>query len=149
MLIVIPYAPGGLRPETVEAACVGHTYEVLVTPVHGDQGYWQLLRDLWHDGEEIINIEQDIVIHPDVIPTMAACGHRWCGYTYAFGLEAPCAEPFMGCTHFSAELMAEQPDAMERIRERHWHKLDQFVKRSLGLEQAVHVPSVAHLHEYA
>lgn len=153
MIVVIPYAGGLLRDETVAAAMAsGLTVQaVCVDPSPsappGSLGYWELLRDLWSAGESFINIEQDIVVHSEAIPTMAACGHLWCGYTYAFGEESPCEFPFFGCTHFDAALMAEHPDAIDAARGG-WHNLDERVKASLGVTQEVHHPPVMHLHQY-
>ena len=153
MIVVIPYVAGKLEPATVEAAGPEAILIYLgqpTPPEAQDEAYWTVLRVYWNmlaGRQDLILIEQDIVVHPEVIPTMSACGHRWCGYRYNFGGENPTDYPMLGCTHFSASLMAERPEAIEQARGG-WHQLDQRIKAALGFDQEIHEPPVYHRHRY-
>ena len=46
----------------------------------GMDGYWQLVTELWGNGESFMLVEHDIGIHANVLPDFAACPSWWCGF---------------------------------------------------------------------
>lgn len=156
MKIVVPFT--NLRDETVEALhrhAAGHD----VHYVHvgdRDEQMWEMWRDLWAAGEDVVVVEHDIVIHERVLPEFEACPEQWCtfGYPYAFGN----ANPYhgTGCVRFRSELIAAVPDLWDRVAVRegphhpykHWCSLDGFSQLELwplGYSNHRHEPPVGHV----
>lgn len=118
--------------------------------------YAELLGELWRKGETFALIEQDIVINPDSLSTLAYCDRGWCAFTYPFG-DGGSIEG-LGCTRFSAKLIALCPDAVKYTWEHvdrahpagHWCALDIRLNRVLstryGVVRHAHTPMVGHLH---
>lgn len=115
--------------------------------------YWELLGNLWEDGEDFLIVEHDVEIHAKVLPALTRCRHTWCGYPYdAVGT------PALGCTRFAAELLAEHPTAVEEagklsdgvVPQRDWRRLDTHLQQVLtdtyGLKVHRHLPPVTHHH---
>lgn len=94
---------------------------------HSD-AYWRVLCRRWYPGEDLIVIEHDVVIRPDVLEQFEACPEPWCSFGYSDMCHEACREAWanqLGCTRFRAELIAECPDAVSSISaaERDWHNL--------------------------
>lgn len=154
-MILLPYTR--LHPATARLANVhapGHQ-RVRLDP--GDDGaYWRLLAGAWRTPGDLIVVEQDIGLRAGVIEGLTACREPWCGHPYnAAGRTLVC----LGCTKFSAELKAAQPDLLavvgllggDGLPARHWRRLDVRLGDELrrrGYRVHEHAPQVAHYHRY-
>jgi hypothetical protein len=118
--------------------------------------YWTLLAATWRQPGDLVIVEQDVGIHADVIPGLAACREPWCGHPYPIGEQLLVC---LGCTRFTAELKAAEPDLLDVVGEdgtgglpaRHWQRLDVRILDELrrrGYAQHRHDPPVAHYHKY-
>ena len=90
--------------------------------------YWRLLCDVWSDGESFLIVEHDVVCRPDVLEQVEACPEPWCTFGYEPICHPECLEAWanmLGCTRFSADLIAAAPDAVSSIPPelRDWHNL--------------------------
>lgn len=120
--------------------------------------YWQLLDRLWREGETFLVVEHDIEITPEVVEDAKACAERWCVWPYVGpgGKPTDVLEASLGCTRFSAQLLAEHPEALSyEIAERDgivpWRRLDVRVSDQLSryhLAPHVHERHVLHHHVY-
>ncbi len=151
--VILPYAK-------IDPRCAAALANVPVEAVEmrGEEDYYWLLHRLWREGESFLLIEHDVVIHDQVVPTVATCGHAWCGYPYTvigyFGT-------FLGCTHFGAQLMRWYPTLMDVVatrnlpgtrndqenNKRFWAHLDVRMisaLREAGYIQEQHYPPVQH-----
>ena len=154
MRLVVPFT--NLRPETRTALdASGQAYETV--RMHDDDSYFALLSGLWAAGETFAVVEQDIVIGPGTMPSLQGCAGDWCAFGYAY--MAAGAYYGLGCTRFSAALLARVPDALDRVavmhdethRPRHWCRLDSWlsaVLRESGEKRCEHLPPVGHLNRY-
>lgn len=93
-----------------------------------DHAYWRLLRDVWADGETFAVVEHDVQCRPDVFEQFEACPEPWCVFPYTPICHWACQEAWanmLGCTRFTAELIAACPDAVSSIPEelRLWNNL--------------------------
>lgn len=152
MHVTCPHA--GPVPSETAAALDASGFHWERADVSGsDTSYTRLLACLWAAGEPFCVVEHDIVPHPGALAKLAACPQPWCAYPYAYmgGMHAG-----LGCTRFSAALLAAVPDAVERTwaesTDVHpagfWCALDDRLARVLrraGFTQHVHFPAVRHL----
>lgn len=116
--------------------------------------YWELLAELWAAGEAFLIIEQDVEIHAKVVPALTRCQRPWCGYPYTAQ-----GDVTLGCTRFSAQLLAAAPDAVElagelndgTVPKRSWQRLDSHLAQVLGDTYGHnphrHLPPVTHHHD--
>lgn len=126
--------------------------------------YGELLTRLWSEGETFLNVEMDIEIHADVVPMAAACPEPWCVWPFPGpGFWDTSGDSLLygslGCTKFSAELMAGEPDAMtvagamnQGLRAGDWRRMDVSILptlRARGYEPHIHWPAVVHHHRYS
>jgi hypothetical protein len=121
-----------------------------------DGAYWQLLATRWNQGADLVLIEHDIGIGPEVLPGFDACRQPWCGHPYPVaGRVLVC----LGCVRFTAALQRTEPDLLEAVGEvgedglpaKHWRRLDVRVGDELnrrGYRVHRHEPPVAHFHRY-
>lgn len=118
-----------------------------------DTAYTRLLERLWAAGEPFALVEHDIVPHPGALADLLGCPQPWCCYAYQLG---GIVHAGLGCTRFSASLLAAVPDAVAQTwREStdvhpagFWCALDDRLSRVLrraGFSQHVHEPQVKHL----
>jgi hypothetical protein len=119
--------------------------------------YWGLVAEAWRQPGDLVIVEQDIGIHAAVVPGFAACREPWCGHPYPIGEQLLVC---LGCTRFTAELKASEPDLLDVVGEdgtgglpaRHWQRLDVRILDELrrrGYAQHPHDPPVRHYHKYA
>lgn len=127
-----------------------------------DYAYWQLLADLWAAGESFTIVEHDIEIGRGTLPAFEGCGELWCTFPYngpAFGDGSdPLLYGSLGCTRFSAVLLAAVPEMMQLVGSiadgvpaGDWRRNDCLLLghlRQAGFEPHVHWPAVAHHHMY-
>ena len=152
MRTVCPHA-GPIAPETVAALDASglpwEAADVSGTPT----SYTSLLTRLWAAGEPFAVVEHDIVPHAGALAELEACDWPWCSFAYQLGGTVHAG---LGCTRFSAGLLAAVPDAVERTWAEstdvhppgHWCSLDDRLARVLraeGVVQHVHAPPVTHL----
>jgi hypothetical protein len=120
--------------------------------------YWKLLAAAWLEPGDLIVIEHDIGIHAGVVPGFTECREPWCGVAYPLdrGVMLAC----LGCTRFTADLKAAEPDLLEvagrvtgdGLPAKDWRRLDvrlgdELRRRGYSLHQ--HEPAVRHYHRYS
>jgi hypothetical protein len=154
-VILLPYTR--LHPATARLAnrhAPGHV-RVRLDPAD-DAAYWRLLAESWRKPGDLIVIEQDIGLHAGVIEGLTACREPWCGHPYPIGRQLLVA---LGCTRFTAELKAAEPDLLDEVGQdgtgglpaRDWRRLDVRILDHLhkrGYRQHEHLPPVRHYHKY-
>lgn len=118
--------------------------------------YWRIVADQWRQPGDLLIVEQDIGIHAGVVDGLTRCREPWCGHPYPIGEQLLVC---LGCTRFTAELKAAEPDLLDMVGEcadagtpvRHWQRLDIRILdelRNRGYAQHVHEPPVRHYHRY-
>lgn len=154
-MILAPYTR--LHPVTARLLnryAPGHE-RVRIDPADSE-AYWRLLADQWHEPGDLLIVEQDVGIHADVVESLAACPEPWCGFPYPIGAQLLVC---LGCTRFTAELKAAEPDLLEAVGQdgtgglpaRAWQRLDVRILdhlRERGYRQHEHHPAVKHYHRY-
>lgn len=154
-MILVPYTR--LHPATARLLnrhAKGH-WRVRLDPAD-PTAYWALLATMWRQPGDLVIVEQDVGIHADVIPSLAACREPWCGHPYPIGEQLLVC---LGCTRFTAELKAAEPDLLDVVGAdatggmpaRHWRYLDVKILDELrrrGYTQHRHDPPVRHYHQY-
>lgn len=158
MRVIFPYA--GNPVAEVMAAAHNYAPDAEYHDVGGDRtAYWELLRQVWADGEAFTVIEHDIEIREDVLPSLETCKRPWCGFSYQLDT---CVMAALGCTRFSAALVRAHPHVLEQAGElsdsvlgvKDWHRLDTSIAQILmqrcsrRYKQHVHTPPVAHHKDY-
>src|ERR1035437_408411 len=161
------HAPG-LYPETREALEQAKRPQDELTFLdvsNVDTAYALSLIESWNGQSDLLVVEHDIVIHPEILDELDACPSDWCAYPYeiATGL----CDQGLGCTRFRASLMADCPNVMLRAAECltdpnysnkvvddgvapwHWVRMDTRVNAVLrqvyDLEPCIHETPVKHL----
>lgn len=154
-MILLPYTR--LHPATARLAnryAPGHV-RVRLDP-QDPYAYWALLAEAWRQPGDLLVIEQDIGIRAGVVEGLAECRRPWCGHPYPIG---DVLRVCLGCTRFTAELKAAEPDLFDILAEdssggmpaRHWKYLDTHLLMELrrrGYEQHRHAGAVRHYHRY-
>lgn len=124
--------------------------------------YWRLLCDLWGRRESFLLIEHDMELHEGVIPDLAECPAPICLFPYPgptpskgwsqSNPEDSLLYRSLGCTRFSAAVMAAQPNFMLDLTEHRWQFLDTVIIPGLmELDYVTHVhwPAVLQHHVWA
>jgi hypothetical protein len=128
-----------------------------------DDAYHALLARLWADGEGIVNVEQDVEIHADVLPQFEACPEPWCSFPYGTPHPLRPSDPTwmaslwsaqaIGCVRWSADVLREHPDVLETIPpgSRAWPTLDLHIcaelqRRGIAGPHRHGPPPVRHWH---
>ncbi|HEY8865011.1 MAG TPA: hypothetical protein VIO37_12735 [Candidatus Dormibacteraeota bacterium] len=107
MRVVVPYVAGKLHPQT---HAWGRANGAEFHHVGDDrEAYFRLLRALWAEGHALMVVEQDIVPAEAAVRSLARCPGRWCGCPYQYGGADVVLSGHLGCTRFSAELIAAHP----------------------------------------
>jgi len=154
-VIVLPYTR--LHPVTARLAnahAPGHV-RVRLDPAD-DTAYWTLLAKLWREPDDLLIVEQDVGIHAGVAQGLTSCREPWCGHPYPIGRQLLVC---LGCTRFTAELKAAEPDLLDEVGRdgtgglppRVWQRLDVRILdhlRARGYKQHRHEPAVRHYHKY-
>lgn len=166
MKVVIPYVEQvrdgppdlhltGIQPQTlaaVKAECPNPRPELLFWPTD----YHDLIERLWGEGGTFVNVEADIVPWHGALRQLWLCQQDWCAFPYPMG--AAGEHWSLGCTKFSARLIARCPEALRlagRIDDdgvalrKHWIRLDTRLMRILTQAYRetphIHGPAVGHL----
>ena len=96
-----------LRPKT-RAALERYAPQTEFVDVSGDDyAYWRQIALRWGGGEDLLVVEHDIEIHENVIPQLEACSEPWCTFAYKLWNPDVWCYNALGCTRFSASLMAD------------------------------------------
>jgi hypothetical protein len=138
---------------------------VEMVDVTGDDfGYWKAVRERWTGESDLLLIEQDIVIHDQVIPQLENCPGDWCVFPYTIFNSQHRLTQGLGCTRFSAALQRRiNPDGFDtdgrlvNLRDSEtgipWGFLDVIIADRLrlaaGLSPHIHEPDVDHRHDYS
>lgn len=151
-----------IHPRT-EAALLRHAPQAeRVSVAESDTAYCALLTRLWEQGKTFLLVEHDIAIHAKVIPITRRCAEPWCAWPYlgaGFWDEGDALlYNSLGCTKFSAELMAAEPDLMAvagamdgGLFAGDWRRMDVSILATLisrGYQPHTHLPVVTHHHFY-
>lgn len=155
-MILLPYTR--LHPATAMLAsryAPGHV-RVKLDPAD-DAAYWRLLATAWREPGDLTVIEHDIGIRAGVAEGFASCREPWCGHEYPLdrGVLLAC----LGCTRFTSQLKAAEPDLLDVVGEvagdglpaKDWRRLDVRTSDELkrrGYAMHVHSPTVRHYHKY-
>ncbi len=111
-----------------------------------------MLAGLWEAGEAFLNIEQDNEIHASVVPEAESCPEDWCVWPYpgpAGGTGDHLTYRSLGCTRFSAEMLAKVPALMTDLPSHDWRRLDAIMLPGLSSVRTNphwHSPPVNHHH---
>jgi hypothetical protein len=146
---------------TKVVAAIPQPLEIVEIDKSNNQDYWAHLHQAWQfcyqNDQDFINVEHDVVTHPEVwqafehCPSLACAFAIWVGGSYAPGL---------GAVRFRAALIKEFPqlvfDAGQLIDDllpaRDWRRMDTRIWRTLksqaDIKPCIHVPPVKHLHLY-
>jgi hypothetical protein len=153
-LVILPYTR--IRPGVREALdATGWPYEPVDVSA-SDESYWELIADVWAEGETFIVVEHDIIVRPDTLRSLLGCVEEWCTFPYAM-----CTGPELtglGCTKFDASIMATVPNLITRTAQmedalhppKHWCRIDQNTQHELMRRHYVvcrHLPAVEHLRD--
>lgn len=154
-MILLPYTR--LHPATARLANAYAPGHVRVRLDPGDaEAYWRLLAKAWREPGDLIVIEQDVGVRAGVVESLTVCREPWCGFPTPIGKQFLIC---LGCTRFTAELKAAEPDLLDAVGEdgtgglpvRVWQRLDVRILdhlRARGYKQHEHSPPVAHYHKY-
>lgn len=158
MRVVCPFTPGKRSLLTVGALARFAPDALYVNVAANPSAYWELLAELWRDGENFVIVEHDVEIHEGVIAGFKACREPWCLYPYFGPTLFDVMTRSLGCTRFSSRLIETRPDLMDQVgghtdnlAQKDWRRLDTLVCHYLGLaghEPHVHEPPVLHHHVY-
>jgi hypothetical protein len=149
MKVIVPFAGGGLTTATFAAT---QPYGARYVDVgEDDEAYWRLLVTLWDEGEAFIVVEHDIAPPIGALRELWECRHDWCAFPYDMG--GGFSATALGCTKFSAALLARAPMAVADIVTpyRYWSALDSHITgaiRRLGEQEHIHSPAVQHERHY-
>jgi hypothetical protein len=113
---------------------------------NSDTAYYDLVRELWSQGETFIVVEHDIVIWPGALRVTWECPHPLCVY-YAPG---PVGVIGLGCVKYGKDLISSFPSHLDNIdpSQRSWRMLDKSLTWDLinkGISFHNHEPMVSHL----
>lgn len=156
MRVIVAYTE--VAPGVLEALdSTGWPYE-LADVSEADDSYWSLLAGLWAGGETFVIVEHDVIVRPDTMAELAACGSVWCGHKtpYIHGDYAG-----MGCSKFGADMLRAVPDALDQVAvmtdsahaAKHWCRVDAWLQSHVlpraGFSQHLHEPSLGHYRPYS
>jgi hypothetical protein len=164
MRILLGYTNEGLDPDTRDQVAALDGAE-LVDVSADDFAYWRAIEERWTGTEDLLIIEQDMIIHDEVVPQLLACPQQWCVFPYPIFNSGQRLTQGLGCTRFGAALQRQIPAAeFERDGKLRniidpgltgvpWQFLDLVIAGRLrlghGLKPHVHTPDVEHRHDYS
>jgi len=157
--VIVLCCPVKLWPLT-KASLAIHAPDTLVIPIDAEDitQPWTTYASYW-GSDDLVVIEQDVVIHADVLPQFEACPEMWCLFParhYATG--GGWMLNGIMCNRFRREFMAAVPvEAVEAVpgscprckgqNPKCWAHLDGKVREAgeaAGFKIHVHWPSVGH-----
>src|ERR1700677_318025 len=150
MRVVVPFVD--LHPKTRESVALYAPTAELIELSRGDDAYYKVLAGLWEGGDTFLVIEQDNEVRATVVPESEACPEPWCVWPYPgpAGATGDCLTYYsLGCTKFSADLLAKAPTLMADLPSHDWRRLDALMlpllREAVG-EPHWHIPPVNHHH---
>ena len=139
MRVVIPFVPPppgcfehwsstewkpGLMPETeVFGRRVGARF---VDTSSSDFRYYELMRELWSEGETFIIVEHNVVPDDDLIADLWSCSQDYCSISHS-----------LACVKFGAGLVRRWPSLFEEMVPMRWGQVDTYIRE--GLEGGEHI----------
>lgn len=175
--VIVPATPDGLHP-SVLPAILRQGYRAEVVPMRHVEAYFDLVSEVWEDGETFAIVEQDVELVGGFVKSsyndtdlaggelrlFDACPQRWCAHSYevfAGDVATAYGGPFaLGCTRFRAELLAERPDVPGLAGELDLHPVHPprsyavmdstltQILRAFSIPACQHFPNVVHHHHY-
>jgi hypothetical protein len=115
-VLVIPYTPALLRPETARWGVLNGAEFHNVAG--GDLTYWRMFRTLWLGLDfygPLCIVEHDIVPSDMGFTAMQTCGAPWCTQPYVIRADGHMTGASLGCVKFSRELMVKNPDLADDV----------------------------------
>jgi hypothetical protein len=92
-----------------------HAPQTRIIPVTGLTGAWDAYKSFWGE-DDLMVIEQDIILHEDVIPQFEGCPEPWCLFPFRYMPGMDFLDTGTGCNRYRKEFMQEvPPDAVEAI----------------------------------
>jgi hypothetical protein len=107
-LVIVPYAAGALRAETVHAVQMQWPAAHFVSLPDDPYAYADLLRLCWHLVGEVVICEHDVLPPHRSIARLIACPEPWC--THLHWIEDRYQSDTLGLCHFSAALRLRYPE---------------------------------------
>lgn len=150
MKVIVPYTR--LCKETKKALDrTRYVYETVFVG-NSDTDYFDLLSDLWSEGETFAIVEHDIVIHKTALSELENCDSPWCAFpVYYFAT----THVGLGCVKFSSPFIKRFPNAMDQVAEmcdgthpkKHWCRLDAWLQQRVlpSSERHVHPTVLGHV----
>lgn len=152
--------PVNLRPETRESLeRYAPQAEIIPIPTDDISYPWLIYKSHWGE-EDLVVIEQDIILHSDVIPQFEGCPEPWCLFPFRHYSVGPDGFQMtgIGCNRFRKEFMQAVPAEMveacpgscHRCKGENpmcWAHLDGKTREAgeeMGFRIHVHWPSVGH-----
>lgn len=136
-----------LHPATRSSLAILAPSAELIDVSGSPYAYWEQISKRWNGVSDLIVVEQDIEIHPGVIPGFADCPEPWCVYPYQIHSRGTLIDFGLGCVCFSAEV--QQMIDPKGIRS-DWRHLDckiSWAMNAARIVQCVHWPGVQHHNE--
>lgn len=132
-------------PEAVAALPSGT--EMIYTG-DSDFTWWNEFRSRWGRGEDIVTVDQDVILVPDVVQQFDACPQPWCVFPYSYGPDQLLCHS-CGCTRFRSSVQV--PLRYGDNDHLHWCSYDGAIRDTMvdraGLSHPhVHFPPLRHLH---
>jgi hypothetical protein len=73
-------------------------------------GWWREISARWEGTEDLLLVEQDIIIHSQVIPQLCHCKEPWCVFPFPIPSDWDSLQYHgIGCTRFSAYFQRQVP----------------------------------------
>jgi hypothetical protein len=110
--------------------------------------WWNAFRKIWGTGDDLVTIDHDVVLVPEVEESFENCPEPWCVFTYGYGEEQLLCHS-MGCTRFRKEIQGPMRCADQDNLT--WNNYDAVVRITMIEDQGlphphVHFPPLKHLH---
>lgn len=92
------------------AALKKYAPQAALVDVTGDNyAYWNAIRERWTGERDLIIVEQDIEVGPEMVSTMESCKQDWCCYAYPIFRTKVRLRVGLGCTKVSAVAQRKIP----------------------------------------
>jgi hypothetical protein len=96
-----------IEPATVESLRQYASGAEFIGVVGDLYGTWREIEKRWTGDEDLVIIDHDIEIHPDVLPQFRECPEEWCFFGFQAMSPGYILEEGFGCCRFRAELQRQ------------------------------------------